>query len=83
MRFWKSPFNKIVRSKEAMIIGLLLGLVIGGTAEGFLMPSVVKGEAYNNPIELCDTVENIDKVTIRFDGKITKVECNDGRDFKL
>lgn len=83
MRFWKSPFNKVVRSKEALFIGLLLGLVVGGLISGLLMPTTIKGEEYNNPIEICGNVEKVETVIVRFDGKVINVECTDGRDFTL
>ena len=83
MRFWKSPFNKIVRSKEALFIGLLLGLVLGAVVSGFLTPTKIKGKEYDNPIELCGAADKVKSVSVRFDGKLTEVECTDGRDFKL
>lgn len=79
--WWKSPFNKVVRSKEALFVGLLTGLFIGGYVGSFLLPTVVKNEVYVDPIELCDKVENIESVTFDYTGELTKVECKDSRVF--
>lgn len=79
---WKSPFNKIVRSKEALIIGLLTGMVIGGGVGSFLVPTVVKNEVYEDAIKLCDTIDNVEAVTFNFTGSLRRVDCKDSRSFK-
>jgi hypothetical protein len=80
---WKSPFNKVVRSKEALIIGFLAGLVTGATLGGFVVPTVVKTDVYENPLELCGSVDNVELTVFYFHGTLKHVECKDGRKFRL
>lgn len=79
--WWKSPFNKIVRSKEALIIGLMTGLFVGAALGSFLIPTVIKSEVYVDPVKLCKGLDNVETVTFSFTGALQKVECKDSRIF--
>ena len=79
--WWKNPFNRVVRSKEALIIGILTGLIVGGYVASFILPTVVKNDVYIDPIKLCGKAENIEAVTFNFTGNLEKVECKDSRVF--
>lgn len=79
--WWKSPFNKVVRSKEALIIGCMAGLLIGGVIGSFLISTVIKSEVYVDPIKLCEGLNNVETVTFSFTGALKKVECKDSRIF--
>jgi|AntRauTorcE11898_2_1112593.scaffolds.fasta_scaffold105671_1 hypothetical protein len=76
MEMWKSPFNKVVRSHEAGIVGLLGGIMIG-VAAMFFVPVVVKGAHAAQLHELCpNSVPTI--ISISYAGEIVRAECEDG-----
>ena len=80
MWLFEGPFNKVVRSHEALILGLLVGVVVGV----ILMISVniaVKYENWKIPITLCNTEANVESVSFSYVGKVKKVTCKDKRVF--
>jgi hypothetical protein len=79
--FWKSPFNKVVRSTEALTLGLAVGLVVGSIIGSILIPTVITNDVYKTPITLCGKVSNVLRVKIQIHGILSEVECKDGRVF--
>lgn len=76
----KDSFNKVVRSHEALILGLLVGVCVGI----FLMLNVsvfVKDENWKIPITLCGNVKNVQSSNFSYSGKIKHVTCKDKRTF--
>ena len=74
---WKSPFNKIVRSEEALIIGIALGVILGVSMLIFT-PVHVHKEPYNNAATLCGGVDKVKEVDFTYTGKQSKVVCTTG-----
>lgn len=84
MFFWKSPFNKIVRSNEAGLIGILLGILIG-VALMIFVPTHIETTNYKKPTTLCGDVDKVKFVNYTHIGTLKEVKCTDGRsltDFK-
>lgn len=77
---FKSPFNKVVRSHEALFLGLLLGFLLGLVAIAFI-PVVVDKDVYENPVSeaLCGKMDNIEYVRFDYLGRLQEVKCKDGR----
>ena len=74
------PFNKVVRSHEALFLGLLVGVIIGV----ILMITVtihVKNESLKAVNKLCDTIENVESVNFSYSGNLKRVICKDQRVF--
>lgn len=79
-KVWESPFNKVVRSHEALIGGFLAGLVLG-LALVLILTLKINHEDLQKPAKLCGSLENVESMEFRFDSKIQKVTCKDGRVF--
>lgn len=77
MLLWKSSFNNIVRSHEAAIIGLLLGIIMGVTSM-FFVPIVVSEDQLLILPEYCDSIKYTEKVYFSYTGKIIKAVCKNG-----
>lgn len=77
---WQSPFNKVVRSHEALIGGFLAGLVTG-LALVLILTLKITFDDFEKPIKLCDEFSNIESIEYRFDTKLHTVVCKDGRKF--
>ena len=73
-------FNKVVRSHEALGLGLILGGFIGALVLVF-GNTPVKNEYWKVPIDLCKKVSNVETVNFTFFGKIHSVKCKDKRKF--
>lgn len=74
-------FNKVVRSHEALFLGLLVGIIIGV----LLMVTTVipiKYENWKTPITLCGSEKNIESISFSYSGKVKKIICKDKRVFK-
>ena len=79
--FWESPFNKIVRSSEALWLGFMFGMVSGILLMIF-MPTHISAEHYYSPSKICGRVENVKTVNYNYIGRIEKVVCKDNRVFE-
>ena len=76
----KANFNRVVRSHEALFLGLLVGVIAGV----LLMVTVnipVKHENWKVPITHCGSEKNVESASFSYTGKIKKVICKDKRVF--
>ena len=80
---WKSPFNNVVRSKEALVLGLALGLVIGSIIGSLLVPTVIGNDQYVKPAQVCGKMSNVLRIKITVHGILSEVVCKDGRSFEI
>lgn len=76
MTIWKSPFNKIVRSHEAGIVGLLAGIMIGVAAMIFV-PVVVTETQLDQLPTYCES--GISSISFSYVGRVTRVQCKNGQ----
>jgi len=76
----KWPFNKVVRSHEALLLGLLVG-VIAGVLLMIMVNIPVKYENLKVPTELCGGEKNVEMASFSYTGNIKKVVCKDKRSF--
>jgi hypothetical protein len=74
MFFWKSPFNKIVRSNEAGFVGVLIGIIIGIMLMLFV-PTTISEKDFKKPLEICGSPDNIKTVYYMGTGKFSRVSC--------
>ena len=73
MPIWKSPFNQVVRSNEAGIVGLLAGMMIGVAAMLFV-PIIVRSPHLEELSNYCQET-GISEVAFTYTGEIKKVTC--------
>lgn len=78
MAIWKSPFNKVVRSHEAGIVGLLSGVMLGVVSMLFV-PILVKADQVAVLEGYCDGLTNIETIAYSYTGRVTRVVCKDGQ----
>jgi len=78
MLFWKSPFNKVVRSHEAGVIGILIGILIGVVLMVFV-PTHIESANHKKPATLCGGIDNVKYVNYNHIGTVKKIKCTDGR----
>lgn len=76
---WNNPFNKIVRSHEAGIIGIGLGVILGVLLILFT-PIVIDYERIEKVSELCGN-HGIEQITVSYIGSVKELRCEDGRFF--
>ncbi len=78
--FSKGKFNRVVRSHEALFLGLIVGAIVGV----LLMVTVnipVKYENWKVPTTHCGSEKNVESASFSYTGKIKKVVCKDKRIF--
>ena len=75
-------FNRVVRSHEALILGLLVGAIVGVLLMIFVTITI-KQDNWKVPVAEahCGKVENVESATYTYTGKIIKVVCKDKRVF--
>ena len=75
-------FNRVVRSHEALILGLLVGAIVGVLLMIFVTITI-KQENWKVPLaeDICGKVENIESVSYSYTGKVQRVVCKDKRVF--
>ena len=78
MIFWKSPFNKVVRSHEAGVVGILIGILIGVGLMVFV-PTHIESNHYKKAATLCGGVDKVTYVNYNHIGTVKKIKCTDGR----
>ena len=77
----KWPFNKVVRSHEALFLGLLIGVIVGVLM--MMMVNIpVKYDNWKVPATLCGSEKNVESASFSYTGKIQKVVCKDKQVFK-
>lgn len=81
--WWKSHFNNVVRSTEALILGLAVGIVVGAVVGSVLVPSVISSDQYLKPISVCGKATNVARIKITIHGVLSEVVCKDGRRFEI
>lgn len=77
---FNGPFNKVVRSHEALFLGLLLGIIVGV----ILMITLnipIKQDNFKSAVKLCGVLDNVKIVHVSYTGKLQRVVCNDQRTF--
>jgi len=80
MIFWESPFNKIVRSNEAGIVGILIGMLVGVVLM-ISVPTHIENSHYKKPATLCGGIDKVKYVNYNHIGNVERVKCADGRSF--
>lgn len=76
MLFWKSPINKVIRTHEAAIIWLLIGIIIGLILP-FFVPNKINLENISTVAKLCGGIENVKYIKSVYTGEITTIGCKD------
>jgi uncharacterized membrane-anchored protein YhcB (DUF1043 family) len=71
---WKSPFNKVVRSSEAGLAGVLIGLLVGMLVT-FYTPRQVTHSEITAAMLKCKTVENIGEIKVGHHDILVSVTC--------
>ena len=78
---FKGKFNRVVRSHEALMLGLLVG-VIAGVLLMLMVNIQVKSDNWKAPIAQCGAgTDNVASASFSYTGKIKKVVCKDKRVF--
>jgi hypothetical protein len=78
---FKNPFNYIVRSNEAAIIGLLIGAILGVILM-MSIPITIKEEMYEVPTNMCG-VDGMISADYNYVGFVIQVKCKDGKIHKI
>ena len=73
-------FNKVVRSHEALILGLLVGVTCGVLLL-IAITVMVKAPDLLAAIKLCEKKENVAAIRVSYAGKLKMVLCKDQRVF--
>ena len=80
MILWNNPFNNVVRSHEAGIIGVLAGIIIGVIAMVFVTITI-SHKNVTPAVKLCGKLDNVDSISVSYVGTIKKIKCKDNRIF--
>ena len=80
MWFKETSFNKVVRSKEALILGLLIGVICGVLLMINVTIQVKEGD-WIVAIKLCEKKENVSTIHFSYMGTVKKVTCKDKQTF--
>lgn len=71
---WDSPFNKVVRSTEALAVGILVGIVMGALIM-FFVPVSVHNQELTEAIKLCNDIDNVKVIRVTPTRDLINVEC--------